>query len=53
MEFIFQFLNIHRISFVYENDDDVIGFKKYKIYFNLARKWIKKQVSMKEEKIIF
>lgn len=30
MEFMFQFLNIHRIFFVYENADDVIGYQNTK-----------------------
>lgn len=35
MEFIFQFLNIHWISYFYENYNDVFGYKIMKYTLNL------------------
>lgn len=53
MEFIFHFWIFIGFLFVYEKDDDVIGYNKYEIYFNLARKWIKKASINEGRKIIF
>ena len=53
MEFIFHFLNIHRISFCLWKRWWCYWVQKYEIYFNLARKWIKKASINEGRKIIF